>query len=110
MALPRLTLALFLGGAVLLLPAASAADYGDITFVRKAPGMEDLPPAVFPHWVHRMQYKCPACHDDLFKMKTGASLVTMDELQAGKWCGVCHNGKAAFISDLNSCLRCHYKN
>jgi c(7)-type cytochrome triheme protein len=109
-AISRLALALLLGGAVLPSPAAMAEEYGDVVFERKAAGMDDLPPAVFPHWVHRMQYKCPACHDTLFKMKAGANLVTMDELQAGKWCGVCHDGKAAFISDLNSCLRCHYKN
>jgi c(7)-type cytochrome triheme protein len=105
----RLASALLLGAAVLLSLAATAQEYGDIVFERKAAGMDDLPPAVFPHWVHRMQYKCPACHDALFKMKAGTSLVNMDELQAGKWCGACHDGKAAFISDLNSCLRCHYK-
>ncbi len=109
-ALLQPTLALVLGVAGLLAPAAKAGDYGDITFTRKGHVMDDLPPAVFPHWLHRMQYKCPACHDDLFKMKAGANAVTMDELQAGKWCGACHNGKIAFISDLNSCLRCHYKN
>jgi c(7)-type cytochrome triheme protein len=104
--LPRLALALLLGAAAV---ASTAAEYGDITLPRKAAGMDDLPSAVFPHWVHRMQYKCRACHDELFKMKAGANPVNMDELQAGKWCGVCHDGKTAFISNLDTCVRCHYK-
>ena len=105
----RLTSVLIIVAVVVLSLAAVAGDYGDTRFERKAAGMDDLPSAVFPHWIHRMQYKCSACHDKLFKMKAGANLVNMDELQAGKWCGVCHDGKTAFISDLNSCTRCHYK-
>lgn len=87
-----------------------AAQYGDITFERKAAGMDDIPPAIFPHWIHRMQFKCAACHDELFKMKAGANLVTMDEMREGHWCGACHNGKVAFeTSNFDSCPRCHYK-
>lgn len=89
--------------------AISAATYGDITFERKAAGMDDVPPAVFPHWVHQMQFKCAACHNELFKMKAGAHPVTMDELQAGRWCGTCHNGKDAFVSTFDTCGRCHRK-
>lgn len=107
-ALPRLVLALLLGAALPSLQV-QGAEYGDITFQRKAAGMDDLPSAVFPHWVHRMQYKCQACHDELFKMKAGANPVNMDQLQAGKWCGACHDGKTAFISNLDTCARCHYK-
>lgn len=107
--LSRLTLAFLLGAAALLSLAAGAAEYGDITFERKAAGMDDVPPAIFPHWIHRMQYKCPACHDDLFKMKAGASPITMDDIQAGKSCGVCHNGKTAFDSGFTTCRRCHFK-
>jgi c(7)-type cytochrome triheme protein len=90
-------------------PACQAAEYGDVPFTRKVDGMDDIPPAVFPHWVHRMQYKCSACHDEPFKMKAGANEVTMDLIQAGKSCGICHNGKTAFESNFDTCLRCHYK-
>ena len=89
--------------------ACDAAEYGDIAFKRKAAGMDDVPPAVFPHWIHRMQYKCAACHDEPFKMKAGASEITMDAIQAGQSCGACHNGKAAFESNFDTCQRCHYK-
>jgi c(7)-type cytochrome triheme protein len=91
-------------------PAAQeAAEYGDIVYVRKAQGMDDIPPAVFPHWIHRMQYKCGACHEALFKMKAGANETTMEMMQEGKSCGTCHNGKVAFESNFDTCLRCHYK-
>ena len=90
-----------------LISLAAMAEPGDITFKRQAAGMDDVPPAVFPHWIHRMQYKCQACHDTPFKMKAGENLVTMDEIQAGQWCGACHDGKAAFISNLSTCNRCH---
>ena len=94
-------------------PVCEAAEYGDIPFTRKAQeGMDDVPPAVFPHWIHRMQYKCGACHDAPFKMKAGANstdVPTMDLIQEGKSCGICHNGKVAFESNFDTCLRCHYK-
>ena len=88
-----------------------AAEYGDIAYKRKgeAQATDDVPTAVFPHWVHRMQYKCSACHEELFKMKAGANEVTMDLIQEGKSCGTCHNGKAAFESNFDTCQRCHSK-
>jgi c(7)-type cytochrome triheme protein len=42
-------------------------------------------------------------------MKAGANEVTMDMMQEGKSCGVCHNGKVAFESNFDTCLRCHTK-
>lgn len=101
-----LALGLLVGVAGLPWPAVPA-EPGDITFVRQAAGMDDVPPAVFPHWVHRMAYKCQACHETPFKMKAGENLVTMDEIQDGQWCGACHDGKTAFISNLSTCARCH---
>ncbi len=56
-----------------------------------------------------MQYKCSACHDEPFKMKSGANEVTMDMMAAGQSCGICHNGKVAFESNFDTCLRCHTK-
>jgi len=95
--------------AALTWSAGHAAEYGDIQFKRNAPGTDDIPPAVFPHWIHRMQYKCGACHEELFKMKAGANEITMDMMSAGRSCGTCHNGKVAFESNFDTCLRCHYK-
>lgn len=53
---------------------------------------------------------CKDCHKEgLFpKMKQGAVKITMKEINAGKLCGVCHNGKKAFDANSN-CERCHVK-
>ena len=54
--------------------------------------------------------KCKECHnDEMFpKMKQGTVKITMNEIYAGKLCGVCHNGKRAFDAQGN-CARCHVK-
>ena len=54
--------------------------------------------------------KCTGCHTNpkLFTMKKGADKITMDEINAGKFCGACHNGKKAFkASDEANCGKCH---
>ena len=103
-----LGLAVWLMAGWAVLPSTAVpAEPGDIVFVRQAAGMDDVPPAVFPHWIHRLSYKCQACHDTPFKMQVGANPVTMDDIQAGQSCGACHDGKIAFISNLSTCNRCH---
>lgn len=54
--------------------------------------------------------KCKDCHNsEMFpNMKQGTVKITMDEIYAGKLCGVCHNGKRAFDAQSN-CARCHIK-
>lgn len=54
--------------------------------------------------------KCKDCHNKgMFpKMKQGTVAITMDDIYAGKLCGVCHNGKRAFDAQSN-CARCHVK-
>lgn len=53
---------------------------------------------------------CKDCHNkEMFpKMKQGTVTITMNEIYAGKLCGVCHNGKRAFEAQGN-CARCHVK-
>lgn len=53
---------------------------------------------------------CKDCHKEgLFpKMKQGTVKITMQEINAGKLCGVCHNGQKAFEAKAN-CGRCHVK-
>lgn len=86
---------------------AVAEDLGNVKFAREATGTEVIPPAIFPHSMHRIVYKCAACHDSLFPMKAGSTKVTMDAIQDGKFCGACHNGKLAFASTFATCSRCH---
>jgi c(7)-type cytochrome triheme protein len=53
--------------------------------------------------------KCNECHPKLFKMKKGETM-KMADLDAGKFCGECHNGTKAFkTSDKDACAKCHKK-
>ncbi len=56
--------------------------------------------------------KCPDCHTKpkLFEMKKGADKITMAEINKGKFCGACHDGKKAFkANDPADCAKCHKK-
>ncbi len=55
--------------------------------------------------------KCADCHQSgLFKMKKGADVLTMKDMEAGKGCGACHNGTKAFsVKDAANCGKCHKK-
>lgn len=86
----------------------SLAERGDITMFRGKDEGSEYPPATFPHAVHRYQYKCYVCHDDIFKMKKGTAKMTMDDISDGKFCGICHNETIAFGSTFESCERCHH--
>jgi c(7)-type cytochrome triheme protein len=79
---------------------------GDVVFDRE--GEESsTPPAVFPHWSHRIRYKCYACHSTLFEMKRGANPTSMEAIAEGRSCGACHNDKIAWGVSFNTCTRCH---
>jgi len=92
-----------LGG---LIPTSDAiAEYGDVV-LNNTSKTASMSPVIFPHWVHRMNYSCRACHESLgFKMKVGTSGITMQKIFAGEYCAVCHNGKTAFAT--SQCQLCH---
>lgn len=104
-------------GAVLLLLAGSVlADGGvvygapgDLVFEREGQveGANVFPTSIFPHWVHRVRYRCYVCHPAPFEMQLGANAVTMESIKQGKYCGACHNGRTAFGVDFRNCDRCH---
>ena len=53
---------------------------------------------------------CLDCHSKIFKMKKGSTVFSMADINAGKFCGKCHNGKRAFASnDPGNCEICHSK-
>ncbi|MBI1821407.1 MAG: hypothetical protein HY036_03910 [Nitrospirae bacterium] len=82
----------------------SKAEYGDITlnhYAEKA----GMPPVVFPHWFHRIRFKCKVCHPNIFEMKQGANDITMVKIVKGNFCGKCHNGRIAWPPIY--CDRCH---
>lgn len=90
-----------------VVPAMATAP-GDLLFERQDQSAATaFPPSVFPHWKHRINYRCDACHNDLFKMKLGDTVITMDMMKKGESCGSCHNGNLAFDTSFSNCARCH---
>lgn len=54
--------------------------------------------------------KCNNCHPSIFQMKKGSTKITMADINAGKFCGACHNGTKAFkAGDAANCAKCHKK-
>ena len=83
----------------------SQAEYGDVVInnYADAAGMR---PVVFPHWFHRIRFRCKVCHADLgFKLKAGSNEITMAKIIEGQYCGACHNGEIAW--SIENCDVCH---
>ena len=101
-------LRLLVWACVLLAPVALSAP-GDLVLPRSegSVSVEMTPPSIFPHWIHRVNYRCDACHDRLFKMELGATEISMDLMKGGGSCGTCHNGELAFAVSFQNCNRCH---
>jgi c(7)-type cytochrome triheme protein len=79
---------------------------GNVTMNRRSTN-NGVPAVVFPHWKHRSRFRCYACHPEVFEMQSGANDVTMSALQAGEFCGRCHDGKEAFPIGFDTCRDCH---
>ena len=103
-ALRRLTAAL-LALWCLLIAAPAHAEYGDVVInnYSDAAGMR---PVVFPHWFHRVRFRCKVCHADLgFQFKAGGNQINMLKIIDGQFCGACHNGDIAW--SVENCNLCH---
>jgi len=99
-----LLLALLFVTALIALPAARA-EYGDVVInnYSDAAGMR---PVVFPHWFHRVRFRCKVCHADLgFQFKAGGNQINMLKIIDGQFCGACHNGELAWSAE--NCNLCH---
>lgn len=98
--------ALWIVFALLCMPWTTPwAEYGDVLLNNRAQ-QAGMPPVVFPHWFHRIRYRCKVCHSELgFEMRAGANAVTMNEIVQGKFCGACHNGQIAWATE--NCGLCH---
>ncbi len=83
--------------------------YGDIVMINggKEEAMKEakVGAVIFPHWFHRIRFRCKVCHEAIFKMKKGANDIDMEKISSGKQCGVCHDGRIAW--DPLYCDRCH---
>lgn len=94
-------------GTLLLAGAALAVSPGMVLEFSDSP----MGKVVFDGKVHKEAgATCKDCHNEgMFpKMKQGTVKITMEEIYAGRLCGVCHNGERAFGTSGN-CSRCHLR-
>jgi len=81
------------------------AEYGDVVMNQYSDDA-GMRPVVFPHWFHRIRFRCKACHGDLgFKFEAGGNDVNMVKIIDGQYCGACHNGDVAW--SIENCDLCH---
>lgn len=86
---------------------AKAADQPVLPLdVELVPAAGDMFKVIFPHKTHTEWLGCPNCHPAIFQMAKGADPITMEKINAGQYCGVCH-GKVAF--PVSECRLCHSK-
>ncbi len=69
-----------------------------------------LGPVLFSHQKHvKKGLQCTDCHVKIFQMKkgqtTGGKPMLMSDMNEGKQCGACHNGKKSFATF--ECFKCH---
>ena len=89
----------------LVAPGLLQAEYGDVVLNRHS-DRQGVRPVVFPHWFHRIRFRCKVCHSELgFKMRAGANDVLMSYIIDGKFCGMCHNGQVDWGAER--CDLCH---
>lgn len=81
------------------------AEYADVVINNYSDGA-GMRPVVFPHWFHRVRFRCKVCHTDLgFKFKAGGNDINMLKIIDGQFCGACHNGSVAW--SVENCDLCH---
>ncbi len=68
--------------------------------------VKDAGNVLFSHKFHIGMYSCAECHPRNYSPGKGNATVTMAEMEKGKSCGVCHDGKSAFTVKEN-CEKCH---
>ena len=89
----------------LMFPALVRAEYGDVV-INNYSDDAGMRPVVFPHWFHRIRFRCKVCHADLgFKFEAGGNDINMLKIIDGEYCGACHNGEVAW--SVESCDVCH---
>jgi len=97
-----LALALALAASV---AGPASAEYGDVV-INNYSDKAGMRPVVFPHWFHRVRFRCKVCHADLgFQFKAGGNQIDMLKIIDGQFCGSCHNGELAWSAE--NCNLCH---
>jgi c(7)-type cytochrome triheme protein len=84
---------------------AARAEYGDVV-INEFSDEAGMRPVVFPHWFHRIRFRCKVCHGDLgFKFEAGGNEINMLKIIDGEYCGACHDGDVAW--SIENCDLCH---
>ena len=93
--------------AVIVAAVIGYAEYADIVIGRQVESRAKagMKPVLFPHWFHRIRFKCKVCHEDIFILRRGANDINLDKIMRGQYCGKCHNGQIAW--EPLFCDRCH---
>ncbi len=65
-----------------------------------------MPNIIFSHKKHTVWNGCELCHPEIFGVKRGDTVYSMQDMFKGKFCGSCHD-IVAFPTD--DCQRCHTK-
>ncbi len=89
----------------LINPRSAHAEYGDV-LINNYSEEAGMRPVVFPHWFHRIRYRCKVCHADIgFKFEAGGNDIDMLKIIDGEYCGACHDGDIAW--SVEQCDLCH---
>ncbi|WP_310598972.1 c(7)-type cytochrome triheme domain-containing protein [Desulfobulbus sp.] len=90
-------------------PAKQYESFGNTQIVEMEPVKQ-----MFSHKAHVVTagLTCDSCHPSLFERKWGAAKAkgdyNMASLDAGKYCGACHDGSTAFnTTGPETCKKCH---
>ena len=101
----RFALLGFMAGLAMLVITPAKAEYADV-IINNYADAAGMRPVVFPHWFHRIRFRCKVCHADLgFKFKAGGNKITMAKIINGQFCGACHNGQISW--SVENCNMCH---
>ena len=101
----RTSLVLLAAIALTAFAPAGRAEYADVVLNRRSQA-EGMRPVVFPHWFHRIRFRCKVCHYELgFEMRAGGNDVRMADIIDGRFCGMCHNESVAW--GVDRCDLCH---
>ena len=89
----------------MVLADQARGEYGDVV-INNFSDKAGMRPVVFPHWFHRVRFRCKVCHADLgFKFQAGGNQIDMLKIIDGEYCGACHNGEIAW--SVENCDLCH---
>lgn len=86
--------------------------YGNVIMDKSTKAAGGVKPVVFNHWSHRTKYACKVCHTDIgFPLSANTVDIKQSDIEGGKFCGACHDGKTAYggitLFGAKDCDKCH---